>query len=97
MLNTYVRGGLAAALVAIACGPTASAEEAHHWSYKGHGGYVSAIAFSPDGRWVASGDNQKGKLHVWDAATGAERWATEAHLCRPGSGTVLPWTDQVTC
>ena len=38
MLNTYVRGGLAAALVAIACGPTASAEEAHHWSYKGHGG-----------------------------------------------------------
>jgi carbonic anhydrase len=32
------RGVLAAASLAIACGPAARAEAAHHWSYKGHTG-----------------------------------------------------------
>src|SRR5262249_52972210 len=31
-------------------------------TYKGHNGYVSGIAFSPDGARVASGDNQTGEL-----------------------------------
>jgi WD40 repeat protein len=37
----------------------------------GHGGFVNAVAFSPDGRWAApaSWDNPGG---VWDLATGRE-------------------------
>lgn len=30
----------------------------------GHKGYISALAFSPDGRWLASGDT-KGLVRVW--------------------------------
>jgi WD40 repeat protein len=36
----------------------------------GHQDAVTAVAFSPDGRFLASGDN-RGKIFLWDAATGA--------------------------
>jgi WD40 repeat protein len=38
---------------------------------------VAKVAFSPDGRWIASGDaiaaNRRGEGHVWDAATGERK------------------------
>jgi WD40 repeat protein len=50
---------------------------------RGHDSYVYPVAFSPDGKWLASGswDN---KLRLWDAATG-EPCAT---LSQPG----IVWT-----
>lgn len=39
---------------------------------RGHAGDVRAVAFSRDGRWLASGDDGGG-LILWDAATGAQQ------------------------
>ena len=37
--------------------------------HSGHTGPVSALAWSPDGRWLASG-GEDGMVHVWNATTG---------------------------
>jgi eukaryotic-like serine/threonine-protein kinase len=36
----------------------------------GHSRYVYAVAFSPDGRWFASGGWGDHTIHLWDAASG---------------------------
>src|SRR3990172_7661546 len=37
----------------------------------GHANEVNAAAFSPDGRWLASGDDE-GTIKLWEVATGRE-------------------------
>ena len=39
----------------------------------------TATAFSPDGRWAATGGGDNNEIHLWDPATGARR---------PGPGSV---------
>ena len=51
---------------------------------RGHTNYVYPVAFSPDGRWLASGD-WHGKVRLWDAATG--------ELCAPPC--LIPSTSTV--
>jgi WD40 repeat protein len=50
---------------------------------KGHTGWVYALAFSPDGRWLASGSNDR-TIRVWNARTGELQHA-------------LPQSDPVFC
>jgi eukaryotic-like serine/threonine-protein kinase len=42
-------------------------------TYKGHTADVISIAWSPDGKWIASSQgffDTKGEVHIWEAATG---------------------------
>jgi WD40 repeat protein len=55
---------------------------------RGHTSYVYPVAFSPDGRWLASG-GWDGKVQLWDAATG-EQCATLPHPLYVHSLAFLP-------
>jgi WD40 repeat protein/predicted Ser/Thr protein kinase len=58
---------------------------------RGHTSYVYPVAYSPDGRWIASGGWDK-KIRLWDAATG-EECATLPH---PGIVAALAFTPDGT-
>ncbi|SLM39233.1 WD40/YVTN repeat-like-containing domain, partial [Lasallia pustulata] len=45
---------------------------------EGHSGMVMAVAFSPDGKQLASGSGDK-TVRIWDAATGATLQTLEGH------------------
>src|SRR6266704_2048339 len=51
------------------------------YTYRGHSGRVMGVAWSPDGKRIASGSND-GTVQVWDAANGGHVYTYRGHLER---------------
>jgi WD40 repeat protein len=51
---------------------------AHQQTLEGHGGWVKAVAFSPDSKTLASTSYDR-TIRLWDAATGAHQQTLEGH------------------
>jgi WD40 repeat protein/serine/threonine protein kinase len=56
---------------------------------EGHGSPVGAVAFSPDGKVIATGSNDK-TVKVWDAATGEEIHTLRGHAGYVGRAAFSP-------
>ena len=86
-LNVDPERSILLALQAISTTDTLEAENALHqavgtsrvlFTFDDGTEYVEAVAYSPDGKRVAMGDNS-GRVKVWDAATGKELLSFAAH------------------
>ena len=68
---------LLAASGSVAGKDTATIYDAHSWkaisAYTSHDNVVLATAFSPDGRWAATGGGANMEIHLWDPHSGKPR------------------------
>ena len=51
-------------------------------AYTGHDNIVLATAFSPDGRWAATGGGANEEIHLWDSHSGKPRPGTDGKPLR---------------
>jgi len=62
-------------------------------SYQGHVDYVTALAWSPNGQWIASGGTD-GTVQIWEAATGK---TCQTYLGHQAAVNALSWSpDGIT-
>lgn len=66
-------------------------------TFEEHKGYVSSLAFSPDGNTIFSGSNE-GIISLWDSKTGQKIQEFQGHSREISSGTFSPdGTTILTC
>ena len=69
--------------IAIAAGDSVSIHEVEQFSetavFRGHVGNVTSLAWSPDGRYLASGANNDSVIHIWDVTNGVEAYTLRGH------------------
>ncbi len=58
-------------------------------TFQGHSGLINSVAFSPDGKRLASGNSDK-TVKVWDAATGREIRTLRGHAADVNGVTFSP-------
>ncbi len=51
------------------------------FKYEGHFGHVYAVAWSPDGKWIASGSNDN-TAQIWNASNGSHVHTYRGHSDR---------------
>jgi WD40 repeat protein/DNA-binding SARP family transcriptional activator len=61
--------------VVVVVDPTSGAEV---FTLAGHGGPIRGVAWSPDGRWIAT-SSEDGSARIWDADTGTLRFTLSGH------------------
>jgi WD40 repeat protein len=61
-------------------------------TYSGHDNAVQASAFSPDGRWVATGGGANNEIHIWDPLTGQGRLGADGKPLRLAGHGQLVWS-----
>jgi len=69
--------------IAIAAGDSVSIHEVEQFSetavFRGHVGNVTSLAWSPDGRYLASGASNDSVIHVWDVTNSVEAYTLRGH------------------
>ena len=61
---------------------------------KGHEGWVTTVAFSPDGNWIVSGSEDK-TLRIWDSHTGKQIRVFEGHSAALSSVAISPNSKKI--
>src|SRR5258708_8021855 len=62
--------------------------EEHVAIYQGHTNIVNTVAWSPDGKYIASG-SADGTVRIWEVATGEQKYVYRGHLASVNS---LVWS-----
>ena len=61
--------------------------------YTSHQSAVTSVAWSPDGRRVASSSSIDNNVHIWDPATGKTCWSSTC----PQASRATSWTWRSMC
>ena len=86
LLSTCGRGGCTGAPIYV--NDVASGQVVT--TYSGHDNAVQASAFSPDGRWVATGGGANSEIHLWDPHSGQRRLGADGQpLLLAGEGQAV--------
>ncbi|MBI1922757.1 T9SS type A sorting domain-containing protein [Candidatus Poribacteria bacterium] len=68
-------------LMTVALCTSSDAEFTHQFLF-GHKNRVLAVAFSPDGKWLASGGGGRYEIRIWDVATSKQIYTLTGHTAQ---------------
>lgn len=87
-----IAGGLIAWILNQGQSSTSTALNPMLFTYRGHASAVTAVAWSPDGAYIASGGDDH-TIHVWHAQTGKDVFISQGHS---GGVPAVAWSPDST-